>query len=312
MTRRQITRHILKASRKGKQLLSSPYYWGFVIAKKIVWVAAAYFLFSSPAQAALNYEDYPVVKLRSLDKITARTMTFEAKVGSTVRFGEIFIKVQSCRKPPPVEQSEAAAFLQVWQTSDDDKNKETSKWIFSGWMFASSPALSAMDHPVYDVWVLDCLGRDPEPIPAPEDNAPGVKAPETDGDAPDAVPPTVEPDKQVNEDVTREDDPGAYEADTPDGAAPAETAPIESVPASNMPADATPTPAPYQPTADTPDSYQDETPADDSSPVDDTITTTIIPPPSAQQPAPAAPAQSETLEPQPEEPAKQQEFQGIY
>lgn len=292
MTRRQIFRHLLKASRKGKALLSSPYYWGFLIAKKIVWVAAAYSLFSSPAQAALNYEDYPVVKLRSLDKITARTMTFEAKVGSTVRFGEIFIKVQSCRKPPPVEKSEAAAFLQVWQSNEV---KETSKWIFSGWMFASSPALSAMDHPVYDVWVLDCLGRDPEPIPPPEENTTGVQTPATDGAAPDAVPPPVEPDKQVNEDVTQEDDPGAYDT---------EAAPTESVPASNIPADATPTQTqPYTPSTDTPDTYQDETPADDSSPVDDTTA-------QPAQTAPVTPATPETLEPQPE-PAKQ-EFQGIY
>lgn len=98
-------------------------------------------------------DNYPVVKLRSLDKITARTMTFEAKVGSTVQFGPLYIKVQACRKAPPIEQPEAAAFLQVWEIDDEDQ----AQWVFSGWMFASSPALSPMDHPIYDVWVLDCL-----------------------------------------------------------------------------------------------------------------------------------------------------------
>jgi hypothetical protein len=102
-------------------------------------------------------------------------MNFEAKVGSTIRFGDIFIKVQACRKPPPIEKNEAAAFLQIYQADEsgsvqteikDDKSK--SSWIFSGWMFSSSPAISAMDHPIYDVWVLDCLGRDPEPLPPPE------------------------------------------------------------------------------------------------------------------------------------------------
>jgi hypothetical protein len=117
---------------------------------------------------ALEYEDYPLVKLRSLDKITARTMTYEAKVGSTLKFGDLFIKIQSCRKPPPVEKSEAAAFLQIWQQGDAaKKDVKPSSWIFSGWMFASSPSLSGMDHPVYDVWVVDCAGRDPEPIPEP-------------------------------------------------------------------------------------------------------------------------------------------------
>lgn len=234
----------------------------------------------------MSYEDYPVVKLRSLDKITARTMTFEAKVGSTVRFGQIFIKVQSCRKPPPVEKSEAAAFLQVWQ-ADDVKN--TSKWIFSGWMFASSPALSAMDHPVYDVWVLDCLGRDPEPIPV-EDK--GAETPETDGDAPDAVPPSVEPDTVREEvydttsgDVTAEDDPGAFE----NNAEPVGTngTAVETAPATT-----------YTPSQDGPDAYQDEN-----------VTPQIAP---SVEPSPQQNGQP-ALEPdygQPE-PAKQ-EFEGIY
>jgi hypothetical protein len=104
---------------------------------------------------AREMEDMPVVKLRTLDKVTARTVTFEANVGSTVKFGPLYIKIQSCRKAPPVEQPEAASFLQVWE----DSAKEDAKWVFSGWMFASSPGLSSMDHPIYDVWVLDCLAE---------------------------------------------------------------------------------------------------------------------------------------------------------
>lgn len=114
-----------------------------------------------PVRAELT--DHPVVKLQSLDKVTARTMTFEVRVGSTVKFGPIYIKVQSCRKAPPIDQPESAAFLQIWEVTPKDE----SKWIYSGWMFASSPALSAMDHPIYDVWVLDCLERkstDPAPV----------------------------------------------------------------------------------------------------------------------------------------------------
>lgn len=106
--------------------------------------------------------DQPVVKLQSLDKVTARTMTFEVKVGTTVKFGPIYIKVQACRKAPPIDQPESAAFLQIWEVT----RKDESKWIYSGWMFASSPALSAMDHPIYDVWVLDCLERkSTDPVP---------------------------------------------------------------------------------------------------------------------------------------------------
>ena len=113
------------------------------------------FIFGSwPSYAAMR--DYPSVKLQALDKSTARTVTFEAKVGTTIEYGSLFIKIQSCRKSEPLEKPESASFLQIWEVP---LNAEKSEWIFSGWMFASSPALSAMDHPVYDVWVLDCLEK---------------------------------------------------------------------------------------------------------------------------------------------------------
>lgn len=121
-----------------------------------------------PGHAARPSVDFPVVKLQTLDKVTARTDTFEVKVGSTVRFGPIYIKVQACRKTKPIEKPESAAFLQVWEVVKDKDSISPNalaasaeegkpQWVFSGWMFASSPALSSMDHPVYDVWVIDCL-----------------------------------------------------------------------------------------------------------------------------------------------------------
>lgn len=95
---------------------------------------------------------YDAVKLRALDKITARTISFTVAVGETVKFGDVYIRPQTCKEPPPIEDPESAAFLQIWEKPSETE----SKWVFSGWMFASSPGLSAMDHPVYDVWVLDC------------------------------------------------------------------------------------------------------------------------------------------------------------
>lgn len=112
---------------------------------------------TSPAKAEM--EDYPTIKIQALDKSTARTVTFEANVGKTIEYGSLFIKVQACRKSGPLEKPESSAFLQIWEVPI---NAEKSEWIFSGWMFASSPALSAMDHPVYDVWVLDCLDKERE------------------------------------------------------------------------------------------------------------------------------------------------------
>lgn len=123
-------------------------------------------LLAAPAHAR-EMEAMPVVKLQSLDKITARSMTFEARVGSTVKFGPLYIKVQSCQKAPPVEPPESAAFLQIWQVNAQD----VAEWVFSGWMFASSPALSYMDHPIYDVWVLDCLERKSGEAPPPDQQA---------------------------------------------------------------------------------------------------------------------------------------------
>lgn len=120
-------------------------------------LCAVAILASVPAYAAAPMKDFPVVRMQSLDKVTARTETFEAKVGTTIQFGPLFIRIQSCRKTDPIDKPEAAAFIQVWEVPPETGKSE---WVFSGWMFASSPALSAMDHPVYDVWVLDCLDQE--------------------------------------------------------------------------------------------------------------------------------------------------------
>lgn len=147
---------------------------------------------ASPA-FAFTYEEYPSIKLRSLDKITARTLTFDAQVGSTIKFGDIFIKIQSCRKPPAIEKNESSAFLQIWQV---DRTSKESRWVFSGWMFSSSPAVSSMDHPVYDVWVIDCFGKDPDAIPV-QNEKPQEALPD-EGTVPEnaVIEPDVSPEKQ--------------------------------------------------------------------------------------------------------------------
>ncbi len=98
-----------------------------------------------------------VTVLRALDKVTARISTIEAPIGETIRFGTLRILAQSCRTRPPEEPPETTAFLEI----TDIKPGETPVTLFTGWMFASSPALSALEHPVYDVWVIDCKARDP-------------------------------------------------------------------------------------------------------------------------------------------------------
>ena len=105
-----------------------------------------------PGRALAEMLAEPVALLQGLDKITARVSKFEAPVGNPVRFGTLSIRVRDCEKAPPEDPPESAAFLEI----DELRPGEDRVRVFSGWMFASSPALSGLEHPVYDVNVLDC------------------------------------------------------------------------------------------------------------------------------------------------------------
>lgn len=119
-----------------------------------LFTCLAMFAIALPTMAASPMENMGVVALRTIDKLSARTHTFDIPVGKTVKFGEsLFIRVQACRKSAPIDQPESAAFLQIWERKPYE---DESRWVFSGWMFASSPSLSALQHPIYDVWVMDC------------------------------------------------------------------------------------------------------------------------------------------------------------
>ncbi|MBR1778407.1 MAG: DUF2155 domain-containing protein [Alphaproteobacteria bacterium] len=100
------------------------------------------------------------VVLRGLDKVTGRLSTMTVKVGEKTTFGALDIYVRVCYAHPPEETPENAAYLDVVENKEEGQLK-----LFSGFMFSSSPALSAMDHAVYDVWVLKCQG---EPFTAPK------------------------------------------------------------------------------------------------------------------------------------------------
>ncbi len=91
------------------------------------------------------------VLLRGVDKVTGRTSTTEVVVGTPTLIGDIRITLERCLKSPPEEPPENAAFLFI-----EEITGERSNVIFNGWMFSSNPALSAMEHPIYDIWVLEC------------------------------------------------------------------------------------------------------------------------------------------------------------
>ena len=90
--------------------------------------------------------------LQGLDKVTARVSTFPAQIDKPVRLGTLEITLKACHKRPPEEPPESAAFLEIREV----RLGEQPRPLFSGWMFASSPALNPLQHPVYDVWVLEC------------------------------------------------------------------------------------------------------------------------------------------------------------
>lgn len=99
-----------------------------------------------------------IAVLQGLDKITARVTEFAVPVGTRARFGALSIHVQACFSTPPTEPPESAAFLQI----DELKNGVIAGRLLSGWMYASSPAIHALEHPVYDVWVKECVTPAPE------------------------------------------------------------------------------------------------------------------------------------------------------
>lgn len=103
--------------------------------------------------------EHGVAVLQGLDKVTARVSTVPAPLDQPTRFGALEITARACRETPPTEPPESAAFLEIRELPPAADASAPPKELFSGWMFASSPAVSALEHPVYDVWVVDCEER---------------------------------------------------------------------------------------------------------------------------------------------------------
>jgi hypothetical protein len=98
-----------------------------------------------------------------LDKITGRIISFDAAVGETVQFGALQVTARVCYTRPPTEATNTDAFVEV----DEVTLQGEIKRIFSGWMFASSPGLHGVEHPIYDVWLTDCAAPVPTRVAEP-------------------------------------------------------------------------------------------------------------------------------------------------
>ena len=105
--------------------------------------------FSGAGAADLVYDK---AILQGMDKISGRIIKFEAPVGQSVRYGTLEIIARTCRKRPPEETPESAAFLDIWEI----KTGEAATSLFRGWMFADAPAVNMFEHPVYDLRILNC------------------------------------------------------------------------------------------------------------------------------------------------------------
>ena len=112
---------------------------------------------SPPPAATAAAPAVTVAVLQGLDKTTARVSTVEAPLSQTVRFGTLVIIARACDKKPPEEPPNTSAFLEIDEARPQGAQAGADvQHLFSGWMFAQSPALSTLEHPVYDVTVLDC------------------------------------------------------------------------------------------------------------------------------------------------------------
>jgi len=140
---------------------------------------------------------HPVAVFSGLDKITGRIISFQVGIDETVQFGSLQVTPRVCFSRPPTEAPRTDGFVEV----DDLQPDKTLKRIFSGWMFADSPGLHGIEHPIYDVWLIDCRGDGPliheapqvvdEPVDTP-DSAPNAQ-PDAQAQRPDQIAPVNKP-----------------------------------------------------------------------------------------------------------------------
>ena len=122
-----------------------------------------------PAQKIINKK----ASFSGLDKITGRIINFDEDIGETVQFGALRVKTDACYTRPATESANTDAFVEV----DEITLQGEVKRIFSGWMFAASPGLHGVEHPIYDIWLTDCKGPDTTVVTAQPVDTPKPAAP---------------------------------------------------------------------------------------------------------------------------------------
>jgi hypothetical protein len=114
-----------------------------------------------PAQKIVNKK----ASFSGLDKITGRIINFDEDIGETIQFGALRVKTDACYTRPATEAANTDAFVEV----DEITLQGEVKRIFSGWMYAASPGLHGVEHPIYDIWLTDCKVPDTTMVSAQPD-----------------------------------------------------------------------------------------------------------------------------------------------
>nr|WP_298103103.1 DUF2155 domain-containing protein [uncultured Shinella sp.] len=128
-----------------------------------VLAAAAVSLALAPVSSHAARIENPVAAFSGIDKITGRITNFDVYIGETVQFGALQVTPKVCYSRDDTEAQKVTSFVEVDEITLDRKIRR----IFTGWMFADSPGLNAVEHPVYDVWLVECKGK--SDVPPPED-----------------------------------------------------------------------------------------------------------------------------------------------
>ena len=134
---------------------------GWLLALAVVWTT-----FSTCAQA--QKIENPIAVFAALDKVTARISHLEIPIGDTVKFGALTVTPRVCYTRPPTEPPLTSAFVEV----EEIKLSGEKLRIFTGWMFAHSPGLHAVEHPVFDVWLTSCKTNEPPQSTGNLENSP--------------------------------------------------------------------------------------------------------------------------------------------
>jgi hypothetical protein len=181
----------------GQFGLKRPY---VAMTKMAVAGALALASFAAPAHAEKIAN--PVAVFAGLDKITGRIISFDVYIDETVQFGALQVTPRVCFTRPPTEPPQTDAFVEV----DEITLARKVKRIFTGWMFAASPGLHAVDHAVYDVWLTDCKQSSPVAPPkkqtaGPAPAKPAEPAPPPASAAPKPPPAAPEPTPPVQDET---------------------------------------------------------------------------------------------------------------